>query len=86
MKYLLITIHDRAVNAFEAIGNVRAEGEALRVFHDLIGNEQTKYHKHAADYDLYMVGSFDDQDGSITPEKPRKIADGKSVKEMQANN
>ena len=84
MKYLLISIQDRAVGAFQPVGNVRAEGEALRVFHDLIADPQSPQHKHADDYDLYLIGYFDDQRGILEPlEHPKKIADGKTVREMQ---
>lgn len=82
MKYLLISLKDRAINAYQPLGNVRAEGEALRVFKDLVSNPDTPQHKHADDYDLYVVGEFDDQDGVIEPCTPRKIADGKTIKEM----
>lgn len=84
MKLMLISIFDRAVNAFQPVANVRAEGEALRVFKDLIANPQSQQHAHADDYDLYHVADFDDQSGAVTPTSPRKIADGKTMKEMLA--
>lgn len=82
MNYMLISIRDRAIDAFQPIANVRAEGEALRVFRDLIANPQSQQHAHADDYDLYHVGNFNDQTGAIEPVQPRKIADGKSIKAM----
>lgn len=86
MNYLLISLKDRAIEAFQPIANVRAEGEAMRVFRDLINNPQSPQHNHAADYDLYIVGHFDDQNGKIDPIfPPRKIADGKTMKEMLAS-
>nr|AVQ10225.1 packaging protein [Gokushovirinae environmental samples] len=82
MEYQLITILDRAIQAFLPLGNVRAEGEALRVFKDMIEQQGSPQNKHPDDYDLYIVGKFNDQTGEITPEKPRKIADGKTYREM----
>ena len=86
MRYVLISMHDRAVNAFQPVANVRAEGEALRVFKDLISNPQSQQHQHPDDYDLYIVGYFDDQTGRLEPlDVPRKIADGKTFAEMIKN-
>lgn len=84
MKYLLISIHDRAINAFMPLANVRAEGEALRVFSDLLNDPNSQHHKHPDDYDLYVIGTFDDQTGLLMNDddnniKPRKIADGKAI-------
>lgn len=82
MKYLLVSIKDRAIDAFQPIGNVRAEGEAVRVFKDMISNAETAHSKHPDDYDIYLVGYFDDHDGLIEPvTPPKKLADGKTIKE-----
>lgn len=86
MKYMLISIFDRAVNAFQPIANVRAHGEALRVFRDLIANPQSQQHAHADDYDLWHMGYFDDTNGRLEPIDPVKIADGKTTKEMLQTN
>jgi len=83
MKYLLISMKDRAIDAFMPCGNARAEGEALRVFKDMIGDRQTPQGQHPDDYDMYVVGLFNDQTGEIEPTiPPRKIADGKAFDEM----
>lgn len=83
MEYLLISLKDRAVDAFQPVANVRAEGEALRVFRDLIADPNSQQHRHPDDYDLYLVGYFNDQTGAIRIEF-RKLADGKTIKEMTA--
>lgn len=85
MRYLLISIKDRAIEAFQPIGNVRAKGEALRVFHDLLANQQAPQHAHPDDYDLYLVGYFDDQTGRLEAlDMPEKLADGKTTAELNA--
>lgn len=87
MRYHLISIKDRAVDAFQPLGNVRAEGEAMRVFQDLLSNPQAPQHAHPEDYDLYLVGYFDDQTGQIDTVQggPKKLADGKTMMEMLAS-
>lgn len=93
MKYLLISIKDRAVDAFQPIASVRAHGEALRAFQDLI-TQNERYKAHPDDYDLYLVGYFDDQTGEVytgtvhddpDTELPKKIADGKMIRELNNN-
>lgn len=82
MIYLLASIHDRSVDAFQPIACVRAKGEAIRHFQDAVNNDQQPgpLYKHPDDFDLYIIGTFDDTDGSIKPQKPEKIADGKQLK------
>lgn len=79
MKYLLVSIKDRALEAYQAVGNVRAKGEAIRVFMDMIADSNTPQGKHPDDYDIYLVGYFDDQTGQLEPTTPEKLADGKTL-------
>lgn len=80
MRYVLCSIKDRSVNAFQPVYTVRAEGEAIRNFMDAIAAEQSgALHKHPDDFDLYVVGTFDDDTGTIEPCTPKKIGDGKQL-------
>lgn len=81
MKYLLCSIKDRSIDAFQPIGSMRAEGEAIRGFQDALNNPNNgPIYKHPDDFDLYVLGELDDETGTITPCTPRKIADGKQLK------
>lgn len=80
MIVILTAIRDRAVDAYHPIATVRHEGEAIRGFQDALTNPENKtFYRHPDDYDLYVVGTMDDTTGVITPEGPRKIADGKQL-------
>lgn len=81
MNYILCVIHDRSINAYINLHCVRAEGQAIRQFQDAINDQATGggIHKHPDDYDLYRVGVYCDDDGSIQVEKPTKLADGKQL-------
>lgn len=84
MKYLIMTIKDRAVEAYQPIACTRAEGEAIRGFQDAINNPQNGIlYNHPDDYDLYLLGTFDDETGEITAHAPQKLADGKQMKITQ---
>lgn len=81
MQFILVSIKDRAVEAFQPITCVRAEGEAIRAFIDALANPQNKtLHSHPDDYDLYVLGYMDDSTGLIERlDQPKKIADGKQL-------
>lgn len=80
MIYILCTIHDRSVNAYVNLHCVRAEGQAIRQFMDAMNDPQAgSMHKHPDDYDLYRVGTYDDETGQCTAEPLKKIADGKQL-------
>lgn len=84
MQFTIVSIQDRAINAYVSVQLVRAEGEAIRMFIDAINNPESKnMHKHPDDFDLYVIGKFDDQTGEITAETPRKIGDGKQLYNQQ---
>lgn len=80
MRYKVVCIRDRAVDAFGVPVFVAAVGQAIRSFTDEINNENSAFNKHPEDYDLYFVGEFDDSDGSFTLDKPKQIAVGKDLK------
>lgn len=81
MKYLLISIKDRAVNAFQPLASVRAKGEAIRSFQDALNNPQNaQIHAHPDDFDLYLIGTFDDETGKIESNEPEQLALGKQLK------
>lgn len=81
MKYIIVSIKDRAIDAFQPVFNVRAPGEAIRAFQDAINNNQNPMHAHADDYDLYELGTFNDETGQIqTHQQPKQIALGKQLK------
>lgn len=80
MIYTIFAVKDRSVDAYQPTQCARSEMEAIRSFGDAIQNPASHVmHKHPDDFDLYQVGTFDDNTGKITPTDPRKIADGKSL-------
>lgn len=83
MKYLLVSIRDRALDAFQTPWATRAIGEAIRGFQDAINDpKNATLHAHPDDYDLYVIATFDDSTGQIeqTAEHPKQIAIGKQLK------
>lgn len=80
MIYILCAIHDRSIDAYVNLHCVRAEGQAIRQFQDAINDPNAgTLRTHPDDYDLYRVGTFDDDTGTCTAEAKRKLADGKQL-------
>lgn len=83
MDLILVSIKDRKVQAFHAPSTVRAIGEATRNFQDAVNDPKNgQLYNHPEDFELYRLGTYDDQTGQIAPETPKLIAGGD---ELQTN-
>lgn len=82
MKFTLVAVKDNAVESFQPVNTVRARGEALRGFIDAVNNPQNQQlHAHPEDFDLYVIGYFDDQTGILERvEQPERIMRGIDAK------
>lgn len=78
---VLVSIKDQAVEAFGPIMEVRANGEALRMFIDEVNNPDSRINKHPQDFDLYKMAMYDEQTGEIEPlNPPERIARAVDIK------
>lgn len=59
------TVRDKAVGAFLPIFFVRSRGEAVRSFSDAVNDPGKPFNKHAGDFDLWYLGTFDDATGAL---------------------
>lgn len=84
--HIVVSIHDTQVDAYMRPFYVPAIGAAIRSFSDEINRSSADnplYH-HAEDYNLYQLGSFDDQTGKHESlPQPHQIAIGKNVRLTQ---
>lgn len=62
---LMFAVLDKAANLYMAPFFVVAEGIAVRDFMDEANNSSSLLAKHAKDFSLYRLGSFDDATGSF---------------------
>lgn len=67
-KLVVVSIRDRAVDAFMRPVFVPAAGAAVRSFTDEVNrpSAENEMNRHPDDYDLYELGHFDDQTGRFT--------------------
>ena len=82
MKYEIVSIRDRAAVAFGRPTYTLSIGAAIRSFQDEVNRNdpQNVMFGHAEDFDLFHLGSFDDQEGKFDCGTPRQIAVGKDLK------
>jgi len=63
----LFAVRDKKAQYFLKPFFARNEGEASRSFVDACHDTQTPLAHHPEDYDLYLIGGFDDETGSLKP-------------------
>jgi len=83
MIQYICTVKDRAADAFGRPMFVPSTGVAIRSFSDEINrnNADNQLYNHPDDFDLYELGSFDDNTGLFSlHEQPKLLSLGKQVK------
>lgn len=75
MKLVVCAVKDRAVNAYNRPIFVPTVGVAIRSFNDEANRKDSEMNNHPEDYDLYELGSWDDETGIYEPvDVPRVVA------------
>jgi len=78
---LLVSLYDRATEAYAPVMTVNTRNEAIRSFRQAVNDPQTPIHNNPTDYELYVVGQFNDQNGEIEASTPELIARAEDFKE-----
>lgn len=67
MIYQIVSVHDRAADAFGRPIFALAIGQAIRSFQDEINRiaPDNEMNRHPEDFDLFHIGNFDDQSGDF---------------------
>lgn len=82
MKYLIFVLKDRAADVFGQPMFSTSEGSQVRAFSDEVNraDEKNMLYLHPDDFDLFRVGSFDDQTAVFETQLPELVVLGRSVK------
>jgi len=67
MKLQIFSIYDTKADAYLQPFFTATKATALRSFSDLVNNPDSTFSKHASDYVLFHIASYDDQNGHIEP-------------------
>lgn len=76
----VLAVRDRAVDAYGTPVFVSAVGQAVRSFVDECNRDDSQLSQHPEDFDLYLIGEYDQDRGQLLPLDPRQVAIGKDVK------
>ena len=63
----IVSVRDRAVDSYNRPFYVPTLGAAIRSFTDEVNRKESEMQAHPEDYDLYEMGTFDDQTGTFLP-------------------
>lgn len=67
MKHLIFTIFDSKAAAYLPPFFLHQKAMATRAFADACNNPESQISKNPADYTLFHIGEFDDNNAKITP-------------------
>lgn len=86
MIYEIYTVYDSAAEAYLPPHFMRSHGEALRAFESAVSDSSHQFHKHAADYTFFHIGSYNDLTAEIIPlSSPVPLARAHEVLARQAS-
>lgn len=66
MNLELFAVKDRALGAFMRPWVAQTTGQAIRIFQDEINKHGSELNAHPDDYDLWHIGTFNDNSGLLT--------------------
>lgn len=73
-KLVIVSVRDSAADAFMNPFFVPTTGMAVRAFGDEVNKVGSPMNAHPADYELFEVGSFDEDSGKVVSVDARSLA------------
>lgn len=86
MIHILVSIYDKAADAYSKPAAMPAKGVAIRAFSDEINraDPNNALYNHPDDYELYVLGEWEDSTGEFKIlNKPTRLTTGQDVKSTQ---
>lgn len=72
----IYSIHDAKAQAFLPPFYMHHDGQAIRVFTDCINSTEHQFSHHPADYTIFDIGTFDDENAEILSKTPKSLGNG----------
>lgn len=80
------TLHDTKALTYSPPFFVNNDALAIRMLTDLVNDPNTSPGRHPADFRMYCVGSYDDQNGKLLSlDIPNHVMDAVSLVQRQAD-
>lgn len=77
MRFKIVAIRDNAIQSYAQPVFVPHVGAAIRSFGDEVQKKDTPLGTHPEDYELYLLGEYDDQTGEFDGIRPERLVSGK---------
>lgn len=77
----IYSMYDSAAKAYTVPFYAQSDGVAWRLFADKVNDPETVVGKHPEQFTLYLIGHWDDENGSITSDEAVSLCNGRQVKE-----
>lgn len=71
---ILVALYDRATEAHAPVMTVNTRNEAIRSFREAVNDPNTPIYKNPTDFELYQIGTYNDQLGEIVATDRELIA------------
>lgn len=73
----MVAVYDKKTGLFDPPFNVRHVGDAIRQWDIIRKDKETRIGKNPEDFDLFEVGTYEDETGVLNQLKPHThLADG----------
>ena len=76
MKLKVYSVYDQAAKAFTQPFYLHNDGLAVRSFQDNVNHQDSQISKHPDQFTLFLIGEFNDVDGTITCHEPKSLGTG----------
>lgn len=78
---VIVAVKDLAAQAFGQPFFVSSTGLALRSFRDEVNRraDDNQMSRHPEDFELYCIGTYDDESGAVAPRGPELVARAKDL-------
>lgn len=82
MKYVICCVRDRVADVYGMPYAMGSRGQAMRHFSDEINraDEQNMLYRHCDDFDLFVLGTYDDGSGSFDCGVPEQLMLGRDAR------
>ena len=80
----IYSVYDKGIEGYMRPWFAQADGQALRLFIDEVDGDSPMA-KHPEDYSLFRIGSFDDENGTITCDEVKCLARAHEVQTKKVN-
>lgn len=82
---LICSVRDSALDAFMQPFVAQSRGQAIRSFTDAVNDGSTPMNKHPSDYELFVIGTFDEDIGEVKGHTPISLLRGVDAVEKKGD-